>query len=80
MCRYTTILDTGAGSSYIRKGILCNRLLPLVRPLRSGIAVKDANNKRVNIDGTLNLVVQLSTRIQTVQFYVVDKLSTNVIP
>ena len=61
MRRYVTILDTGAGSSYVRKDILPDKIMSFIRPLRTTINVRDAGNKRVAIAGTIDLTVQLGT-------------------
>ena len=54
------------------KGILRNQLTPLIKHLRSRIVIKDAGNKRIKIDRTIDLVVHLGIRVQTVHFYVID--------
>ena len=41
--------------------------------------VKDANNRRVSIAGTVNLTVQVGTRSEIVKFNVVERLGTDVI-
>ena len=79
MRRYVTILDTGAGSSYVRKDILPDKIMPLIGPLKTTINIKDAGNKRVDISGSIDLTVQLGTRQEVIQFYVVERLSTDVI-
>ena len=79
MYRCTTILDTKDGSSDIRRSSLFNRLTSWIKPVRSSIVFKDASNKRINLDETIVLVVRLGTRVQTVKFYVVDRLSTDII-
>ena len=45
--RYSMILDTGAGSSFIRKDVLHEKAWKLIRPDPSPIKTKDANNRPI---------------------------------
>jgi len=51
--RYPVILDTGAGSSFIKQDILLKTLLDKVQPLPGQTDVRDASNRRVRITGSL---------------------------
>ncbi len=77
--RFTVVLDTGAGSSFIRKDCLPPDVQKLIKPLHSAVKIKDANNRRVNLVGRINLVCQIGTRSEIVTFYVAERLATTVI-
>ena len=77
--RFAAVLDTGAGSSFIRSSVIPESMHKLIRPLDSELSVRDANNRRVAISGTLNLAVQVGTRTEVVKFNVVERLGTEVI-
>ena len=77
--RFETILDTGAGSSFIRTNVLPDELLNKIRPLDDEPVIRDAGNRRVALRGSINLTVELGTRVEFVPFLVVDRLSTQVI-
>ena len=79
MKRFIVVLDTGAGSSFIHTSALSTDLQKLIQPLGSDINVRDANNRRVLIVGTMNLTVQAGSRIEIVKFNVVERLGTDVI-
>ena len=51
----------------------------LIQPLEVEYNVKDANNRRVAIDGTINLAVQVGSRFEVIKFNVVERLGTDVI-
>ena len=77
--RFVVVLDTGAGSSFIRKSLLTHELQKSIQPLTEEYNVKDANNRRITIEGTINLAVQVGTRFEIVKFNVVERLGTDVI-
>ena len=79
MASFASVLDTGAGSSFIRKEVLPKQLLDKVRAVHERPDIRDANNNRVSILGTLRLLVQLGSRQDTVTFNVVSNLGTDVI-
>ena len=74
--RFKTILDTVAGSSFIRKNVLSDELLGKIRPLHEEPVITDSGNRRVALHGIFNLTVELGTRVEVVPFFVVDRLST----
>ena len=80
MQHYVKILYTGSGSRYVRNGVLSDQLKLFILPLRTEVDFKDAGNNKLNIQGTMDLTVQLSTRLEIVRFYVVYRLSTDFIP
>ena len=79
LTRILSVLDTGAGSSFIRKPILPDYLLQKVQPFLAKSNVRDASNSRVRIFGTVTLVIKLGLRSQTIKFKVVENLGTDVI-
>ena len=56
-----------------------DELLNKIRPLDDEPVIRDAGNRRVALRGTINLTVELGTRVEVVPFLVVDRLSTQVI-
>ena len=79
LARFVVVLDTGAGSSFIRQALIPESHRKLIKPLDSEFNVKDANNRRVVITGTINLAVQVGTRQDVVKFNVVERLGTDII-
>jgi len=77
--RFVTVLDTGAGSSFIRTDELPNRLREEIKPLTDEANVRNASGKPVHIRGTITLSVNLGCRTDEVTFMVVDNLATAVI-
>ena len=77
--RILAVLDTGAGSSFIRKRILPGEIIQKIKPHLVRSNVRDASNRRVQISGTVNLIVKIGMRKQSVRFYVVENLGTDVI-
>ena len=75
----TVVVDTGAGTSFIRKAILPRSILDKVQPLAIRTDIRDANNRRVQILGTVNLVLRIGNRSETVRFNVCERLGTDVI-
>ena len=56
-----------------------DELLNKIRPLDDELVIRDAGNRNVAFRGTINLTVELGTRVEAVPFLVVDRLSTQVI-
>lgn len=78
--RYSVVLDTGAGSSFLKAALIPDELRHLIRPLEDNISVRDASNRIVMIGGTITLVVNIGNRTSTnVTFNVVERLGTDVI-
>ncbi len=77
--RKAVVLHTGAGSSFIKKGILPPSLTKRIQPVTTGYAVKDANDNPVRVTGTIALVVRIANRTEKITFNVVDGLATDVI-
>ena len=73
------MLDTGAGSSFIKKELLSKQLTRSIQPSVKKRDVRDANNRRVAIEGTIRLAVRLGTHSDYVNSNVVDKLATDII-
>ena len=63
---FEAILDTGAGSSLIRKDALPEKIWCLIRPIREGVRIKDAGNRNVRIAGKITLIVILDHRVETI--------------
>ena len=77
--RFKSILDTGAGSSVIRKNIFPDELLEKISALDDEAVIWGAGNRIVALHGSINLTVALVIRVEVVLFLVVDRLSTQVI-
>lgn len=77
--RFVTVLDTGAGPSFIRRDALPDKIEPFLRKTQSPSKIVDANKRRVEIEGTIDLSVELGGRIESVRFNVVPRLAVEVI-
>ena len=53
LVQYITVLDTGAGSSFVKKEALSPEVLKTMKSLPEQVRVRDANNRRLNILGTV---------------------------
>ena len=62
LIQYITVLDTGVGSSFVKKEALSMEVLKTMKPLREQVRVRDANNRRLNILGTVELNVRIGNR------------------
>ena len=51
----------------------------LIQPLEVEYIFKDAHNRRVAIDGTINLAVHVGSRFEVVKFNNIELLGTDVI-
>ena len=76
---FVTVLDTGAGSSFIRKDIIPQSHWPLIQILREAVQIRDAGNRTVNVAGRITLAVELGNHVEALSFYVVGRLSTQVL-
>ena len=72
LIQYITVLDTGAGSSFVKKEALSLEVLKTMRPLPEQVRVRDANNRRLSILGTVELNVRIGNCQDKVNFYVVE--------
>ncbi len=79
MSSFASVLDTGAGSSFIRKELIPRTLLDQVKSVSERLDIRDASNRRVSILGKLRLRVRLGGRTEWVHFNVVHNLGTDVI-
>ena len=55
LVQYITVLDTGAGSSFVKKEALSLEVLKTMKSLPEQVRVRDANNLRLNILGTVKI-------------------------
>ena len=79
LIQYITVVDTGAGSSFVKQEALSPEVLKTLKPLPEQVRVRDANNRRLNILGTVELNVRIGNRQDKVNFYVVERLATDFI-
>ena len=79
MKRFTTILDTGAGSSFIRLDEIPHPMRNHITPTREEVTIRNASGKPVPILGTIRLSVQVGRKTEKVDFLVAEKLATAVI-
>lgn len=77
--RFTTVLDTGAGPSFIRKDVLPEAAWDRIQQGARGNAIRDANNHPVVVSGFVDLFVDRAGRSTLVRFYVVERLATSFI-
>lgn len=61
------------------KDVLHEALWKNIRPGGNLVKIHDANNRSVNVDVTIDLVVNISVSVKTVRFNVVERLATQVI-
>ncbi len=79
MVELISVLDTGAGSSFIRKDALSEEVQAEIKPLGNEVRVRDANKRQLRLAGTVDLKVTIGNRDQLVTFYVAEQLATPVI-
>lgn len=77
--RFATVLDTGAGSNFIRLDEIFHRLHDKIEPFGDYVTVRNAIGKQFSLIGRIVLTVQIWNSIEKVCFFVADKLSTAVI-
>ena len=51
----------------------------MIRPNREGVRIKDAGNRNVKTAGKISLTVMSGNRVENISFYVVERLTTQVI-
>lgn len=74
--RYVVLLDTEAESSYIRKYVILTKSWNKIKP-SPNINVQDANNRKVNTSGTINIAVEIGNKVEMVTLNVVKHLATD---
>lgn len=79
LTKFAIVLDTGAGSRFIRPAVIPDRLQRHIPPNPNPNNIRDANGRKVSVDGMIDLVVEIGTRAEVVQFKVNERLGTNVI-
>lgn len=79
MTSVKAVMDSGAGSNFIRKEILPKVVLDRVKQLPERMDIRDASNRRVHILGKVRLRVRLGSRAEWVHLHVVQNLGTDVI-
>ena len=77
--RHLSVLDTGAGSSFIRRSDLPPNADKRIVKLDAKMRVRDANNRLLPIVGKVALFVRLGSRLERITFYVSDRLAAPVI-
>ena len=77
--RYSVILDTGAGSSFIRKDVLHEKAWTRIRPDPNPLKTRDANNRPINSLGVISLAIDIGGRVEIMDFKVVERLAVPVI-
>ena len=77
--RFVAVLDTGAGPSFIKRDALPDGIDDLIRKDPSATRIVDANKRNVEVEGTLDLSVNIGGRVEVVKFNVVPRLAVDVI-
>ena len=77
--RFVAVLDTGAGPSFIRRDVLPEDIGAFIRKEPTAPKIIDANKRKVEIDGVIDLSVNIGGRVETVRFNVVPRLAVDVI-
>lgn len=75
--QYVVLLDTAAWSSFIRKDDPYKYVGKI--KLSCNLNVRDANNRKMNTRGTINLSIEVGNRFEMVKFKVVEALVTNIL-
>ena len=77
--KFVAVLDTGAGPSFIRRDVLPDDIGAIIRKDPTAPKIIDANKRKVEIDGVIDLSVNIGGRVETVRFNVVPRLAVDVI-
>lgn len=77
--RLATILETGSGSSYIRKDVLPESIWNRIKLTTNNVRIHDANTRSVHVDDTIDPFVDIGGSVETISFNVVERLATKVI-
>lgn len=77
--KFATILDTGSGPSLIKKYVFHESLWKNLQPSGSSVTIRDSNTRSVNVDGTIDLVVNIGRSVKTVSSNVVERIATQII-
>ena len=77
LARRLSVIDTGAGSNFIRKDDLPRGVTNIRHGPMPNVA--DANNNPIKMTGLVNLVVRLGTRLVRVEFIVCERLAAPMI-
>ena len=79
LVQYVVVADTGVGSSFCKKGALSPEVLKTMKPLDNDVRLRDAYKNKLNIEGTVNLTIQIGNHREQVTFYVTEHLATDFI-
>ena len=77
--RFVAVLDTGAGSSFIRQDELPQHMQKNIEPLQQQVDIRNATGKPVPIAGAIRLSVQIGCKTEEVQFFVAKELATAIV-
>ena len=77
--RFVAVLDTGAGPSFIKRDVLPNGIDHLLRKGTAKTNIVDANRGQGEVDGFIELSVNIGGRIDSVRFNVVPRQAVDVI-
>lgn len=76
--RFVVVLDTGAGSNFIRLYELSEAMINIKRP-NDVPNVKKVTGKALSVVGTIEIVVKIYTRTHIVNFLNMGRLATSLI-
>lgn len=77
--RFSAVLKTGAGSSFIRLSEVPTSLKAWIKLLDGSVTIRNSSGKTFPIAETIYLVFQICTIQETVTFLVSNQLATEVI-
>lgn len=77
--RFSAILETGAGSSFIQFNELTMPLQERIKTLDSSVKIRNESGKTVPIVGHIDMIAQIGTSQATVTFLVAKQFATEVI-
>lgn len=76
--QFATIADSGFGSSFVEKNVLHEYLWKNIHPNRNLFKIRDANDRSVNVHGTIELIFNIRKILETVIFNVDERRATQV--
>lgn len=69
------LLETRAGSSFIRKDVIPAKVWNKIKPSRN-VNVRDANNRKLHTNGTIKLFFEVENKVALVTVNIVEHLAT----
>lgn len=77
--RYSVILNSGSGYTFIRKDVLQEKARKLIKPDPNQLKTRDTNNRQINSLGVINLAVDVGGTVEVMNLKVAEQLALPVI-